>query len=181
MASPDPILPKPAVPRPAPLLGPTRASSTLVAGASLAALLDAWATWYRHGVAVDYAAGEPGVWVADLTSAASTSRTAGVLYLLALASAGIALLVWVSRVRANARLLGHAAHPLRRTLAIVAWFAVSLFAAGVTLLVHGTTVAELAVLATLDSVTAVVQLLVGVLAIVMIRVETNQRGRAMRG
>ncbi|MCT2585621.1 hypothetical protein [Actinophytocola gossypii] len=181
MATPEPILPKPGPPRPVPLLGPTAASSILVGVASLAALLDAWATWYRHGVVVDYAAGEPGVWVADLMSAAATSRTAGIVYLLALASAGVALLVWGSRLRANARLLGHDTRRRWRTLAVAGWFGVSLVGVGATLLVDAGTAAELSTLGVVDSVTAVAQLVVGALVIVMIRVETNQRGRAMRG
>jgi hypothetical protein len=106
---------------------------------------------------------------------------AGVVYLLALASAAIALLVWGSRLRANARLLGHGAHRPWRTLAIAAWFVVGLSGAGVTLLVDGSTAAELAVVGTVDTMTAVAQLVAGALVITVIRVETNQRGRAMRG
>ena len=188
MASPDPTLPQRLTPRPVPLLGPTTASSTLVGVTCVAALLDAWAAWYRHGVAVDYVAGAPGVWVADLTTADSTGRTVDVLYVFAMTGACIALLVWLSRLRANARRLGHAAHRVRRTLALACWFTVTLFAATTTVLFGANaSVAELRVLATIDSFAAVIQCVVGVLLVLVIRkatnslskVETNQPGSAM--
>jgi hypothetical protein len=182
MASPDPSLPKPILPRPAPLLGPTATSSLLVGATCVIALLDAWTAWYRHGVAFDYVAGVPGMWVADLTSADSTGRTVDVLYVLVMAAAAIALLVWLSRVRANARLLGHAVHPLRRTVALSGWFAVTLFSVGTTVLFGAdASVAELRVLATVDSVGAVVQCVAGGVLIVVIRQVTRCRPRTGAG
>lgn len=185
LASPDPTLPE----RPAPLRGPTAAASMLVGVTCVAALLDAWTTWYRHGVAVDYVAGAPGVRVADLTSADSTGRTVDVLYVFSMIGACVALLVWLSRLRANARRLDHAAHRVRRRLALGGWFAVTLFAAATTLLFGANaSVAELRVLATIDSFVAVIQCVVGVLLILVVRkatssltkAETNQPGSAMR-
>jgi hypothetical protein len=182
MANPEQV-------RSVPLLGPTAASSTLVAATCLTALLDAWTSWYRHGVTVDYVASAPGVWVGDLSSADSTGRTVDVLYVLAMAGAGVAVLVWLSRLRASTRLRGHAVHPLRRMLAVGGWFALSLFAVATTVLSGAdASVPELETLATVDSFVAVVQCVVGMLLVVVIRkatrlatTETNQPGPAMRG
>lgn len=177
MASPEPTLPDPVLPRPAPLLGPTTASTLLVAATGLAALLEAWAVWYRHGVATDYAAGVPGVWVADLTSADSTTRMIGVLYLLSMTAATLALLVWLSRVRSNARLLGPPAHPMWRRAAVGGWFVSAAVGAVLTVrLDSDTTVAELETIATADSVTAVAQCVVGALVIVVVRRVTGRGG-----
>jgi len=160
--------------RPVPLLGPTAASSTLVVATCLAALLHAWTSWYQHGVAADYVASAPGVWVADLTSASSTGRTIDVLYVLTTAGATVAVLVWLSRFRTNARLRGQTAHPLPRTLTICCWFVVSLLAAATTFLFGANaSVAELRTLATIDSFVAVVQCVLGVLVVLVIRQATR--------
>lgn len=140
----------------------------LVAATCLIALLVAWTAWHRHGVAVDYVAGTPGVWVADLTSADATSHTVGVLYLLATTAAGVALLVWLARVRANARLLGHAPDPAYRMFAVGGWFTVCLLAVATTFLHPDTSVAELSALATIHSVEAVVQCVAGALVIAVV-------------
>ncbi|OLF08948.1 hypothetical protein [Actinophytocola xanthii] len=174
MASSDRTLPTGAAARPAPLLGPTTASTVLVGATAVAALLDAWTAWYHHGVAVEYGAGTPGVWVSDLTSAASTSRTAGTLYLISLVATAVALLVWVARTRANARLAGQYEGSGYRVLAVAGWFPVSLATVVVTLgtaalLGAEPTLDELARLATLDSAVAVVQVVTAVAVIVLLR------------
>ncbi|HEY0453913.1 DUF4328 domain-containing protein [Actinophytocola sp.] len=173
MASPEPTLPKPP-PRPAPLLGPTTAASLLVGGTCLVGILNVWAAWHRHAVALDYLAGVPGIWVADLTSADATSRTVGVLYVIAMVAAGVALLVWLSRVRANARLLADrpvAAHPRRRDWAVGAWFTTTVLALVVTLLLREDATAGLATVAT---VAVVLQCAAGAPVIVVVRRITNR-------
>jgi hypothetical protein len=174
MASSEPTLSVTATPRPAPLLGPTTASAVLVAATALAASLDAWAAWHHHGVADEYAAGTPGIWVSDLTSAESTSRTTGTLYLITLVAAAVALFVWLGRTRANARLAGQDQRPTYRLLAVAGWFPVSLAAVVVTagtaaLLGAEPTLDELARLATVDSAAAVVQCLTAGAVIVVLR------------
>jgi hypothetical protein len=160
--------------RPAPLLGPTMASSALVAATCLTALLDAWTSWYRHGVAVDYVTSAPGIWVADLTSADLTGRTVDLLYVLAMAGAGLAVLVWLSRLRVTTRLRGHAVYPLRRTLVLGGWFALTLFAGMTTVLLGAdASVAELEAMARVDSFVAVGQCAVGVALVVVIRQATR--------
>jgi hypothetical protein len=156
------------LPRPAPLHGPTTAASMLVGATGVVALLDAVAAWHYHGVAADYVAGRPGVWVADLTSADSTARTIDVLYLLTMAAAGIAVLVWLSRTRANARLLGHPA-PAGSVRAIAAWFGVCVVAAGSRLLHPESSVEDLSVLATIASAAAVLQCVAGTAVVVVVR------------
>ncbi|WP_154814676.1 hypothetical protein [Actinophytocola xinjiangensis] len=173
--------------RPVPLAGPTATSSVLVAAACLAALLDAWSSWFRHGVTADYVASAPGVGVADLTSASATGRTADALYVFAVIAAVVAVLVWLARVRANTR--GQVPRRLPRTLAAGGWLATA--AAGVALtLFHDldATVDHLSQLARLDSALATAQCLAGAALVVVIRrttnritTETNQPGRTMRG
>src|ERR1700741_2501458 len=97
MTSPEPTLPAPILSRPAPLLGPTSASSLLVGGTCLVGGLNAWSAWHRLAVGADYTAGVPGIWVADLTSAEATGRTVATLYLLAMIAAALTLLVWLAR------------------------------------------------------------------------------------
>ena len=121
MASPEPTLPVQIPPRLTPLRGPATATSALVAGTCLVAILGALADWHRVAVATDYVAGVPGIWVADLTSAAATSTTVGTLHLLTLVSAGIALLVWLSRARHNGKLLGGALARPRGGWAVALW------------------------------------------------------------
>lgn len=182
MASPEPA-------RPVPLLGPTTASSMLVGATCVAAILDGWTSWYRHDVAVEYDAGEPGIGVADLTSASSTGSTVDTLYVFAMIGAAMAVLVWLSRVRAYARTRGRAGSPLPRKLVVGAWFAVSLFSVVTTILFGGNAEeAELVTVARIDSFDAAGVCLVGVVLILTIQrtthrilVETNQRGGAMRG
>lgn len=173
--------------RPAPLLGPTATSSVLVIAAGLAALLDAWASWFRHGVTSDYVASAPGVGVADLTSASATGRTVDALYVFAVIAAAVALLVWLSRVRARTR--GLADNRLPRTLVAGTWLLTAVAGVALTLLAGAdSTVERLAWLARVDSVVAVAQCLVGVALVVVIRrttsrvsAETNQPGQTMRG
>lgn len=175
--------------RPVPLFGLTTVSSTLVGASCLVSLLDAWTSWYRHGVAAGYAVGAPGVGVADLTSASSTSRTVDTLYMFAMISTSVALLVWLSRVRANARARGRATRRLPRTLAVGVWLALALFSMTMTVLPGAdATVDELAMLARVDSYGAVGMCVAGVVLLVVIRqttrwvsTETNRPGQAMRG
>lgn len=177
MASPEPA-------RPAPLLGPSVASSALVGTSCLAALFDAWASWHRHGVAVDYDAGEPGVGVADLTSASATGRTVDTVYVVAMFAAALAVLVWLARVRVNERLRGRAGRPTARLLVFGVWLALCLFAVVTTALSE----TDLATLARIDTAGAGGLCVAGTVLVVVIRrttrrdsVETNQRGQAMRG
>lgn len=175
MTGRGPSLPEPGGPRPAPLLGPTAAATCLVAGACVAGVLAAWSTWHRHSVGTDYAAGVPGVWVADLTSADATARTTGLLYVIAQLAAGIALLVWLSRVRANARLAG-GREPRHLGWALGAWYATTLAAlTSAFLLRDGSALPELRALAVTETVTVALQCAAGGLVIVVVRLVTRRQ------
>ncbi|GAB3454974.1 DUF4328 domain-containing protein [Actinophytocola sediminis] len=181
MASPEPA-------RTLPLLGPTAASSTLVAASCLAAVLDAWATWNHRDVATAYDAGMPGIGVADLTSADSTERTVDALFVITMIATAVALLVWLSRLRANARLRGRVGHRAPRALAVGCWLALTLFATATTLLSGANaTAAELTTLAWVNSVGAGALWVAGVPLVLVVRqtmhrisLETDRPGQAMR-
>ncbi|HEY7593020.1 MAG TPA: DUF4328 domain-containing protein [Actinophytocola sp.] len=170
-----PTLPEPGAPRPAPLLGPTATASFLVAGACVVGVLEAWSAWHRHSVGTDYAAGVPGVWVADLASADATARMIGLLYVIALLAAGIALLVWLARVRANARLLADR-RPLSTGWAFGAWFATTLVALALTYVLRGwPALPELRGLAIAETFSVALQCVAGGLVIVVVRRVTRRQ------
>jgi len=170
MTSPDPTLPKSALP----LLGPTTATSVLVGATCLVGVLDAWSAWYRHEVGTEYAAGTPGIWVADLTSADGTGQSIGLLYVIAMMAAGVSLLVWQNRVRANARLRGEP--PLRTGLAVAAWYATTLVALVLTYALRGAaTTDELATLAVAATVSVALQAVAGAYLVVQVLRVTRDR------
>lgn len=170
MTSPEPTLPKPILPRPAPLLGPTTAASFLVGATCLVGVLDAWAAWHRHAVGADYVAGAPGIWVADLTSADATGRTIGLLYVITMLASAGALLVWLSRIRTNVRLLGEPGRSRRTGWALGGWYASTAVALALTFLLRvDATVSGLAALAALDSVSVALQCVAGAVVVGHVR------------
>jgi hypothetical protein len=179
MTSPEPTLPetalpRPALPRPAPLLGPTTATSFLVGATCLAGALDAWSAWHRHAVGTEYAAGTPGIWVSDLTSADGIGQTVGLLYVIVMLAAGMSLLVWQSRIRGNARLLGEPARRMGRTL--TAWYATTLVALVLTNLLRAeTTVSGLADLAAASTASVALQTVAGGFVIILVRRVTRRQ------
>lgn len=181
MTIPEPILPRPILPRPAPLLGPTTTASVLVGASCLVSALEAWSAWHRLAVGTDYAAGVPGVWVADLTSADATARTIAALYLIAATSAGLAMLVWLSRVRANMRLLGGTPRPRRTAWVLGAWVASTVVTVVLTLLLRdAATVGELRALAVAETACSALQCVAGGLAILVVRRVTRWQSAPCR-
>jgi hypothetical protein len=170
MTSPDPTLPKSALP----LHGPTTATSVLVGATCLAGVLDAWSAWYRHEVGTEYAAGTPGIWVADLTSADGMGQSIGLLYVIAMVASGVSLLVWQNRVRANARLRGA---PLPHLgLVVAAWYATTLVALVLTYELRGAaTTDDLATLAVAATVSVALQCLAGAGLVARVRRVTRDR------
>ncbi len=174
MTIPEPTLPESVLPRPAPLLGPTTATSFLVGATCLAGVLDAWSSWHRHSVGTAYLAGAPGIWVADLTSADGNGQTVGLLYVIAMLAAGVSLLVWQSRIRANVRLLGE---PSRRTGWVAGgWYATTLVALVLTYLLRGeATVSGLGTLAGAATVSVTLQCVAGAFVVVLVRRVTRRQ------
>ena len=169
MTSPEPTLPASILSRPAPLLGPTAASSLLVGGTCLVGGLNAWSAWHRLAVGADYTAGVPGIWVADLTSAEATGRTVATVYLLAMTAAALTLLVWLSRIRGNARLLG-AKRSRRWSWVLGVWFTSCALAVVLLYLGRGgVALADLRVLALADTASAALQCAAGAVVVVVIR------------
>jgi hypothetical protein len=174
MTSPEPTLPRPILPRPAPLHGPTTATTFLVGATCLVGVLDAWSAWHRHTVGADYVAGAPGVWVADLTSVDGTGRTIGLLYVITMLASGGALLVWLSRVRTNMRLLGGRAHARRTGWVLGGWYASSIAALVLTYLLRvEATMYGLGALAAVDTVSVALQCGAGALVVVLVRQVTR--------
>jgi hypothetical protein len=174
MTSPEPTLPETALPRPAPLLGPATATSFLVGGTCVAGALDAWSAWHRHSVGTEYLAGTPGIWVSDLTSADGIGQAAGLLYVIAMLATGTSLLVWQSRIRANARLRGEPAR--RMGWAAGGWYATTLVALVLTYLLRGEgTVSGLATLAGAATVSVALQTVAGGLVIILVRRVTRRQ------
>ena len=164
MTSPDPTLPRSALP----LHGPTTATSVLVGATCLVGVLDAWSAWYRHEVGTEYAAGTPGIWVADLTSADGMGQSIGLLYVIAMVASGVSLLVWQNRVRANARLRG--APPPQPGLVVAVWYATTLVALVLTYELRGAvTTGELATLAVAATVSVALQCLAGTSLVARVR------------
>jgi len=174
MTSPEPTLPETALLRPAPLLGPTTTTSFLVGATCVAGALDAWSAWYRHSVGTDYLASTPGIWVSDLTSADGTGETVGLLYVIAMLAAGLSLLIWQSRIRANARLLGE---PARRMGGVLGgWYATTLVALVLTYLLRGeATVSDLGTLAGAATVSVALQCVAGGFVVVLVRRVTRRQ------
>jgi hypothetical protein len=171
--SQEPAAPNTALPRLAPLLGPTSAASLLVGAACATGVLGTWAAWHRYSVGMDYVAALPGVRIADLTSANATGDATGTVYLVAMMSAGLALLVWFGRVRANLRLLG-GAHPPHSRWALGGWFASTAVAFVVTLLLgRATWVDDVRQLAMVDTASVALQCVAGAFVVVVVRQVTR--------
>ena len=174
MTSPEPTLPETALPRPAPLLGPTTATSFLIGTACVAGAVEAWSAWYRHSVGTAYLAGTPGIWVSDLTSADGIGQAVGLLYVIAMLAAGVSLLVWQSRIRANARLRGEPARRMGWVLG--GWYATTLVALVLTYLLRGEgTVSGLATFAGAATVSVALQCVAGGFVIVLVRQVTRRQ------
>lgn len=96
-------------------------TTAMVVVTCAAGVLGSLTAWQHYDVAVDYAAGEPSVGVADYVGAANNAANAGVLWLLAYCVTFLTFLTWSWRTRANAERLSPLPHRLSRGWVIGGW------------------------------------------------------------